>query len=316
MRYVALAIGLLTGLLVSGPLHAQTALQELEGKVKAANEQGAFPPAKPGDPALPPAPGAVAPATPAAAEPGYLGVLADDRAGAGLKIIELTVGAPGEKAGLRAGDVVTSIDGRAIKSMQDFEPIMLASPPGSKLTFQVERDGQVQQVIVTLGQRPAPGERRFDFGRIPGADATAPGEPRAAVLGVRLATVTPEVQQAFSLPAPRGALIVDIVPGSPAEKAGLPVEAVVVFIDGKQIDTPTDVSRLVAEAGPGKEIKVAYFSRGQLAERKVTLDARPTDPLIVNRPLMESDRVQALERRVMELERRIAELEQMLKKQP
>ena len=294
---------------------AQTALQELENKIRTANQQGQLPGQQTGGPAS-----VVPPAAGAAVEPGYLGMLADDQAGgSGVRIVELTVGAPGEKAGLKAGDVVTAIDGKPIATMRDFEPILLSTQAGTKLTFQVLRDNQPQQIVVTLGQRPAPGERRFDFGRIPD-DPTAPPEARAAVLGVRLATVTPEIQRAYSLPAARGALVVDVVPGSPAAKAGVPIEAVVVFVDGKQIDTPSDLSRLVAEAGPGKEIKLAYFSRGQLVERKVRLESRFVDPLavdptIVARPQVESDQVQALQRRILELEKRVAELEAALRKQ-
>lgn len=310
MRHGILIAVMVWGLGASGTaLRAQSALQTLEDKVRADNRQGAAA-AEPPAEAVP-----HERAGSAAAEPGYLGLLADDRGG-GVRILELTVGAPAETAGLRAGDVVTAIDTRPIHSMRDFEAILLRSPAGTKLTFQVQRAGQDQHVVVTLGQRPAPAERRFEFGRIPGPEAV-PSQPRPAVLGVRLATITPELQQTYALPAPRGALVVDVVPGSPAEKAGLPVEAVIVFIDGVQIDTPADVSRLVAAAGPGKELKLSYFSRGQLAERRVTLEGPPSEPIVAARPpAAELDRVQALERRIAELERRLAELEQALKKQP
>src|SRR2546421_10209314 len=55
-------------------------------------------------------------------EPGYLGVIADDRqdVGRGVRLREVIAGGPADKSGLKVGDLVTQVNGAAIKSMDDF----------------------------------------------------------------------------------------------------------------------------------------------------------------------------------------------------
>ena len=106
----------------------------------------------------------------AAVQPGYLGVVADDRQekGAGVRIIELAAGGPAEQAGLKADDLITRINNTPIHDQNDMGPVLEKLPPGAKIRFTVDRGGQQQTVEVTLGQRPPPAQRKFEkFGAIP-----------------------------------------------------------------------------------------------------------------------------------------------------
>lgn len=298
---------------VTSTAFAQPILERLEQRVRGLVDQPA------------------AEAQPGAAEPGYLGVIADDRqdVGRGVRLREVVVGGPAEKSGLKAGDLVTQVNGLAIKGIDDFSQQVSKLLPGAKLTFDVQRDNQNQRIEVTLGHRPPAAERRFErFGQIP---ADQPAEaPRPAVLGVRALPVTPELQRLIGLAEPRGALVAEILPGTPAERAGLPSDVVILALDGKRVDNPADLSRLVTEAGPGKEVTLSYFGQGRLSEQKVTLGdaAGPQQgplvpgasnlppgqqnqaPVVVEGP--RGDRQEILEARIHELERRVAELERKL----
>jgi predicted metalloprotease with PDZ domain len=266
-----------------------------------------------------------------AQEPGYLGVIADDRqdVGRGVRLREVVAGGPAEKSGLKAGDLVTQVNGMAIKSMDDFGQQVSKLSPGAKLTFEVQRDNQAQRIEVTLGRRPPPAERRFErFGQIP-ADQPAQA-PRPAVLGVRALPVTPELQRLLGLADARGALVAEVLPDTPADRSGLPSDVVILALDGKRVENPADLSRLVMEAGPGKEVTLSYFGQGKLSEQKVTLgDAggqqqgplapgapnllpgQPNQPpVVVEGP--RGDRQEILEARIRELEQRVSELEKKL----
>ena len=125
--------------------------------------------------ALPPKPQPLQPAAPqagpaATAEPGYLGVVADDRQerGAGVRIVELATGGPAEQAGLKADDLITRINGTLIHDQNDMGPVLEKLPPGARVKFTVDRGGQQQTVNVTLGQRPPAAQRKFEkFGALP-----------------------------------------------------------------------------------------------------------------------------------------------------
>ncbi|GAA6524944.1 trypsin-like peptidase domain-containing protein [Intrasporangium sp. DVR] len=96
------------------------------------------------------------------AEHAFLGVSARDTVTkdgsaqrAGAEIAELTAGAPAEQAGLRKGDVVVAIDGEAVDSSTALVAQIRERTAGEKVTLTVIRDGQRQDVAVTLAARPA-----------------------------------------------------------------------------------------------------------------------------------------------------------------
>jgi putative serine protease PepD len=83
----------------------------------------------------------------------YLGVsLPDDGA---ATINEVVPGSPASRAGLRSGDEVTAVDGKAIKSGDELREAIDARRPDDKITLTIKRNGEERTVQVTLGQRPA-----------------------------------------------------------------------------------------------------------------------------------------------------------------
>jgi S1-C subfamily serine protease len=64
-------------------------------------------------------------------------------------------GSPAEAAGLKAGDIVTSIDGRRIDAAEGLDDLLSQYEPGRQLTVSVLRDGETLQISITLGTRPA-----------------------------------------------------------------------------------------------------------------------------------------------------------------
>jgi putative serine protease PepD len=88
---------------------------------------------------------------------GYLGVsMADATGGQGGAIIqEVTANSPASKAGLKAGDRVTSVDGQAIQSYSEMVARIRAHQPGDKVTLNVTRGGNETTITATLTQRPA-----------------------------------------------------------------------------------------------------------------------------------------------------------------
>lgn len=172
-NFVALACGVVVLLAGGSVARGQAALERLEKKLQ-----------KPGKPAPPkavrPAPLAddEKPAPRDAAQPGYLGAITDDRddPGRGVRIVEAVEDGPAAEAGLREDDLIVGVNGRPVRKMADLAKVIERSPPGTELSFDIERDGEKHRVTVTLGERPAAAERRApEFGRIP--DDSQPGAP-------------------------------------------------------------------------------------------------------------------------------------------
>jgi len=89
-------------------------------------------------------------------ESGYIGVGGADPAlgRAGALINEVISGSPADKAGLQVGDLVVSINGKKIQSMDDLAAQVRLLGPGQRAALTVVRDGKEQTVTATLTTRP------------------------------------------------------------------------------------------------------------------------------------------------------------------
>jgi S1-C subfamily serine protease len=98
------------------------------------------------------------------------------------------------------------------------------------------------------------------------------GRPTAKTyLGVVVTSITPALQAEFGLPATTGALVLEVVPGSPAAAAGLVAGDVIVGLDGQPIDSPTALVSAVQHHAPGQQVTLAILADGKTRTVSVTL---------------------------------------------
>jgi serine protease Do len=71
----------------------------------------------------------------------------------GVLVQEVQPGGPADKAGLKAGDIITTIDGRSIKDGEDLVNEIASRAPGSTIRLGFVRDGKPQDTTVTIGDR-------------------------------------------------------------------------------------------------------------------------------------------------------------------
>jgi S1-C subfamily serine protease len=267
---------------------------------------------------------------PQTVEPGYLGLIADDRKeeGKGVRIIDVVIDGPAAKGGLQKDDLITAIDDQSVHTMEDMGRALQGKPAGTKLMISVNREGTDQEQTITLGQRP----RSLPTGRIPEglpSPNEAPGAPQGPRLGVRTLPVTDDARQQNNLATTSGALVISITVGSPASRAGIPLGAVITAVNGEAIETPQELAAAVRSSGGG-EIELTYVSRGEESRRTVSLappasegnnpdlelrriptagpvKPHPAEDLVPEVPA--DPRIAALEARIKELEARLEKLE-------
>lgn len=93
--------------------------------------------------------------SPAARRPPYLGVALVDADGKGpLKVEDVQAASPAERFGVRPGDVVLSVDGAEVKTIEQFVKAMDGKFAGDAVVLKIERDGWRNDVRVTLAARP------------------------------------------------------------------------------------------------------------------------------------------------------------------
>jgi serine protease Do len=142
---------------------------------------------------------------------------------------------PGEKAGLKAGDVITSVNGRNIDHSWDLPAIVSQLPPGTQARLGIWHDRKATEVTVkTVLLEDAPGQV-----------ARASGEDGGGKLGLVLRSLQPSEQQELHT---KGRLVIEDVTG-PALAAGLQPGDVVLGVNGVGVATVADLKREVARAG-------------------------------------------------------------------
>ena len=82
-------------------------------------------------------------------------------------------------------------------------------------------------------------------------------------LGIGIQPVTKELAQSFKLDSTDGVVVVQVEPGSPAEKAGLQVGDIILAYNGKAIDEANVLPRLVGQTKPGQQAKLEVFRGGE-----------------------------------------------------
>jgi serine protease Do len=197
-----------------------------------------------------------------------LGVMTDPRSNKnGAVVKDVTPGSPAEEAGLERGDVITSIDGKSIRSAEDLvAEIGSRHEAGDKVTINYERNGKERAATAKLqpaqpqmsmrsfrmnpddmnGDMPNSFFRSFPFSAMDDASPSpklgVSAEDRADGEGVR---------------------ILDVKPNSPAENAGLKEGDVITRIGEDRISSVDELQMNLRGAKAGEKLKLEISVMGR-----------------------------------------------------
>jgi serine protease Do len=96
-------------------------------------------------------------------------------------------------------------------------------------------------------------------------------------LGVLVQQITPEIAESLNLSQPEGALVSDVTPGGPADKAGIKRGDVIVAFDGNKIEDMPDLPKTVATNEPGTKSKLTFLRNGKEKTVDLTLGELPEE---------------------------------------
>jgi len=167
--------------------------------------------------------------------------------GAGVVVGEVFESTPAEKAGLKAGDVITSVAGKAIKDGRTLQ-MTIANLPIKKATdVEVLREGKKLNLPITLEEQPK------DFGQ---NEVPAPRRPqqhgentKLEKLGVEVTDLTKDQSEELGFRKQvNGIVVTNINPDSPAGEAGLRKGMVISKIDNQRVNNVEDARQALQNA--------------------------------------------------------------------
>jgi serine protease Do len=179
----------------------------------------------------------------------------------GALVAEPQPGSPAEKAGIKAGDVITAMNGTPLKDSRDLARHVAQLAPGTSVKFDILRDGASKSISLTLGELPNQRQAQADTGQ--------QGAPTAGVphLGLQLAPAA-EVDGAGE----QGVAVVGVEQGGPAAERGMKTGDVILDVGGKQVARPSDVrDALVAAHKAGRHSVLMRVKTADATTRFVAL---------------------------------------------
>jgi membrane-associated protease RseP (regulator of RpoE activity) len=138
----------------------------------------------------------------------------------GVTIAQVIADSPADAAGLQRGDVIEAVDGTEVDNMSEFRDQLVDKNVGDSVTLSISRDGQAQDVAVTLGAQPEALPRAIPL--LPELEGIPSGEMFGHILGGQFnltdeegnpVTVVLEAGTVASVDADAGTLTVDLNAG-------------------------------------------------------------------------------------------------------
>ena len=149
----------------------------------------------------------------------------------GVIVESVDANSPADRAKLEPGDLITALNGHPVEGAHDLAFSVAAIKPGSEATMTLWRKGAEHKVAVRLGEFPTEQQSAENSGE-PGTK-----EP----VGLALSPLTPDARNQLSLPSSvNGAVVAEVIPGSPAAESGVQSGDVIIKVGEDAISTPAE----------------------------------------------------------------------------
>ncbi len=174
--------------------------------------------------------------------------------------------------------------GLGIEDYEDFIQTDASINPGNSGGALVDIDGRLVGISTAILSRGGGNQgigfaipvnlARYIMGRL-----ISDGKVTRGYLGVKIQSLTPELATKLKLSGQTGAVVSEVTRNSPAEKAGLKKNDVLIEFDGKSVTDSRHLRLIVAEKPPGSSVSVKVFREGKEQTLTVELGTLPSEDL-------------------------------------
>ncbi len=175
----------------------------------------------------------------------------------GVLIKNVQKGGPADKAGLKADDIITAMNGKAIKNGDDLVARVSETPVNTSIQVTVDREGKHLEVPITVLDRAEVFKDRFaELNQQPGAEEplTKPEPVNQYKFGVKLHALTDSERSSMGLDIKGGLLVESVDDDSFADDIGLMEKDVILSINRQPVATVDDVKRIQGTLNPGAAV--------------------------------------------------------------
>ena len=170
----------------------------------------------------------------------------------GALVNEVIAGGPAEKAGIKSGDIILSVDGRPVESDSSLPAMISSIRPGKSTELEVWTDRKLRKVTSQVDEFKEAGAPAV---AVQGSGGAATAEP--AVLGLTVRPLNPQERQQVET---AGSLVIEAVTG-PAEAAGVQVGDIILSVGARRVRTLEQLQEAVKQSPPTVALQVQRDGR-------------------------------------------------------
>ena len=176
----------------------------------------------------------------------------------GITVSSVVAGSPAERAGLKVGDTIFSVDGKQVKTGDELVSDIARRKPGEKIALGYFRNGKKEETSVTVADRAKLFASRL------GEDEESSEEsaPKQSKLGATVRALTPEIADRLNVPSGKGVIVQDVKNGSFADDVGLTRGDVVLEINKQPVNNEDDFDRIQSGLKSGQDVVFLVRQRG------------------------------------------------------
>ena len=171
----------------------------------------------------------------------------------GVLVSGVLDGTPADTAGLRAGDIILSIDGRRTDTLRTLARTVANHAPQDDVELECLRDGERIMLTATLGSRPS------DPDAMPTRTEEAPAPPR---LGLELSELDDDVREQTDLRTDIGVFVRGVSADGAAARAGIEPGDAIIRLNGKDVGTLTAFRAALDEIPEDQPIRMLVERSG------------------------------------------------------
>ena len=168
----------------------------------------------------------------------------------GVLVSNVQKGSAADKAGVKRGDVISSINGEAVEDGNALRNKVAGTQPGTEITLEIVRDGKEQELKVKLGEFDTKTEKSSNAPKSPGETEKPTKDEQDGKLGLNLQPLTPEISKKLNIDEEvKGVLVTEVDPSSPAAEEGIARGDVIMEINRTLVSTLDDVRTALKKSG-------------------------------------------------------------------
>jgi len=178
----------------------------------------------------------------------------------GVLVTDVVPGNPADKAGIKAKDIITAVNGEKVQNSRELTAKAATLPVGETTKITVVRDGKEKTFDVKVAKRP-----------LTLADAGKPPVEKEGQYGLQVTDLTPEIAKNLNVNRETGVVVVGVRPDSKAYKAGVQQGDLILEVNRRNVSSTGELKQLLAKYkdGDGVSLLVQRGNAGMMVLKMV-----------------------------------------------